>query len=136
VASQSNPFVFVYGTLMRGQINHELLAGAELIGEGVTCRAFGFYAGPDRGADADELPQIPYAYEQPASGDAVVQVQGEVWAVDADILMALDQLEGHPDWYQRKSVRVLISEKDIETFMYIIPGKAPEGLRPLVAGRF
>ena len=128
--------MFVYGTLMRGQINHELLAGAEFVGEGVTCRAFGFYAGPDRGADAHELPQIPYAYEQPASGEAAVQVQGEVWAVDAATLAALDQLEGHPDWYQRKSVRVLISEKDIETFMYIIPGMAPEGLRPLVAGRF
>ena len=136
MASQSNPFVFVYGTLMRGQINHELLAGAEFLGEGVTSKDFGFYAGPDRGADADELPQIPYAYEQPASGDAAVQVQGEVWAVDAATLMALDQLEGHPDWYQRKSVRVLISDKDIETFMYIISGKAPEGLRPLVAGRF
>ena len=120
---------------MRGQINHELLAGAEFIGEGVTSKAFGFYAGPDRGADAHELPQIPYAYEQPASGEAAVQVQGEVWAVDAATLAALDQLEGHPDWYQRKSVRVLISEKDIETFMYIIPGKAPKGLRPLVAGR-
>jgi len=128
--------VFVYGTLMRGQINHELLAGAEFVGEGVTSKAFGFYAGPDRGADADELPQIPYAYEQPASGDAAVQVQGEVWAVDAATLAELDKLEGHPDWYQRKSVRVLISEKDIETFMYIILGKAPEGLRPLAAGRF
>ena len=128
--------MFVYGTLMRGQINHELLAGAEFVGEGVTSKAFGFYAGPDRGADADELPQIPYAYEQPASADAAVQVQGEVWAVDAATLAALDQLEGHPDWYQRKSVRVLISEKDIETFMYIILGKAPEGLRPLAAGRF
>ena len=136
MASQSNPFVFVYGTLMRGQINHELLAGAEFIGEGVTSKAFGFYAGPDRGVDADELPQIPYAYEQPASGDEPVQVQGEVWEVDAATLAELDKLEGHPDWYQRQSVRVLISEKDIETFMYIIPGKAPEGLRPLVAGRF
>ena len=128
--------MFVYGTLMRGQINHELLAGAEFVGEGVTSKAFGFYAGPDRGADAHELPQIPYAYEKPASGDVPVQVQGEVWAVDAATLAALDQLEGHPDWYQRKSMRVLISEKDIEAFMYIIPEKAPEGLRHLVAGRF
>lgn len=121
---------------MRGQANHGLLAGAEFQGEGVTSKAFGFYAGPDRAADAHELPQIPYAYEQPASGDAAVQVQGEVWAVAAATLAELDKLEGHPDWYQRKSVRVLISEKDIETFMYIIPGKAPEGLSPLVAGRF
>jgi len=128
--------VFVYGTLKRGQSNHGLLAGAEYHGEGATADTFGFYAGPDVSPAEKKLPEIPFAYEQPAEGDEAISVQGEVWEVDNATLAALDRLEGHPDWYERRQIPVTLGNENKIAYIYLIPGPAPAGLRHLSDGRF
>lgn len=81
--------VFVYGTLLRGECNHHLLAGAEYLGPHRTQPGFalvllGSYPGLIRGGQ-----------------DAVY---GEVYAVDRLILARLDQLEAYPIEYDRQLI--------------------------------
>ena len=85
--------IFVYGTLRRGGANHARLAGARFVGEGVTAARHALFVG-----------DFPYL----ATGPAVHRVRGEVYAVDAGLLAALDRLEGHPTWYERRPVAIVL----------------------------
>ena len=85
--------LFVYGTLRRGQENHQLLAGARFVGAGRTAERHAMF-----------VEGHPYL----AQGPAVHHVRGEVYAVDAALLAVLDVLERHPDWYQRRPVDVVL----------------------------
>ncbi len=78
--------VFVYGTLLRGQVNNDLLAGAACLGSHRTAAAFtlynlGTYPGLVRGG--------------------VTAVVGEVYRVDGATLRRLDELEEYPRLYGR-----------------------------------
>lgn len=78
--------VFVYGTLLAGEVNHHLLAGAKLLGGHRTEPCFtmfslGAYPGVARGG-----------------GTAVV---GDVYRVDTTAIHHLDRLEGYPRLYDR-----------------------------------
>lgn len=79
--------VFVYGTLKKGQGNHRLLTGAEYIGKDSLKNHVIYSLGGFPGMTV---------------GDG--QVQGEVYEVDEVILGALDILEGHPRFYERREV--------------------------------
>ena len=85
--------LFVYGTLRRGGPNHPRLAGARLVGEGTTVERLALFVG-----------DFPYL----AAAPAVHRVRGEVYAVDAALLAAIDRLEGHPTWYERRPVAVVL----------------------------
>eukprot|EP00966_Prymnesium_polylepis_P235766 5452490-Prymnesium_polylepis.1 len=91
--------VLVYGTLMTGLGNHHKLdAGdgrAALVGRGVTESKHTMYAAG-----------VPFVHPDIAAGGA--NIHGEVWAVDAPTLERMDGLEGHPDWYFRMTVNVLM----------------------------
>ena len=76
--------VFVYGTLLRGESNHHRLAGSTFLGNDSLCYTVLF----DQGM---------YPILRPGSGI----VFGERWSVSTATLSDLDQLEGHPVWYQR-----------------------------------
>jgi gamma-glutamylaminecyclotransferase len=81
--------VFVYGTLLRGEVNHHLLRGAEWLGPHRTAPCFtllrvGAYPGAVRGG-----------------GSAI---QGEVFRVDTAGLHRLDQLEEYPRLYDRQLI--------------------------------
>ena len=81
--------VFVYGTLLRGEVNHHLLAAARFLGEHRTEPRFtllvlGAYPGLAPGGDT--------------------AVHGEVYAVDATGLHRLDQLEDYPRLYDRRRI--------------------------------
>lgn len=81
--------VFVYGSLRRGQSNHGQLLAARDEGEGTL-----------EGADLHDLGPFPMAV--PGGG----RVQGEVFAVTRELLLALDRFEGVPRLYRRHRRRL------------------------------
>jgi gamma-glutamylcyclotransferase (GGCT)/AIG2-like uncharacterized protein YtfP len=82
--------VFVYGSLRQGQSNHGRLLGARHEGEGIL-----------EGADLHDLGPYPMA----VSGSG--RVQGEVFAVSRELLLALDRFEGVPRLYRRQRRRLV-----------------------------
>lgn len=87
----SATLVFTYGTLMSGERNHRLLRIARFVGA------------------ASTLPR--YELRDLSAFPALVRggtraVAGELYEVDAPTLFALDQLEGHPDFYRRARIRL------------------------------
>ena len=134
-ADPDHTLLLVYGTLKRGYSNHALLAAALFVGEAATTEMYGFYLGPDEYAPGE--PEIPFLSAKPKVGDSAVQVRGEVWEVDSSTLAQLDELEGHPDWYQRKTITVnLASEESVSAFTYLLPEAPKNRLQPIMSGRF
>ena len=94
--------VFVYGTLLAGEPNHRLLAGAELIGEFETEPRF----------DLISMGVFPAMV---VGGETAVK--GEVYEVDEQTLAMLDRLEGHPRFYRRQPIRLVDGR---EVIMYLL----------------
>ncbi len=127
--------LFVYGTLKSGYPNHFLLSSGHFIGRATTTGMYGFYLGPD--PHAPEAPPIPYLFAKPKPGNGPVHVHGEVWEVDHSTLAQLDQLEGHPKWYQRKKITVSLGYGDaVLAFAYFLTEEPKDSLRPIESGRF
>jgi len=82
--------VFVYGLLQRGQgsISLETFPGARFLG--TTMTSSDNYTMRDLGS----FPAV--------SSGGTDFIQGELWEVDSETLEVLDQIEGHPDFYQRE----------------------------------
>jgi gamma-glutamylcyclotransferase (GGCT)/AIG2-like uncharacterized protein YtfP len=105
--------VFVYGTLLQGEGNHDLLARAEFLGPARTPLRFALY-------DLGGFPGLVAGGEQ--------AVEGEVYIVGPDTLARLDQLEGHPRFYRRAPI-ALEDGSTVET--YLLPRDRVVG-RPLI----
>jgi len=103
--------VFVYGTLLRGQVNHRLLSGARLLGPHRTEPCFTLY---DLGA-----------YPGVARGGRTA-VAGEVYEVDQAGLLRLDRLEDYPRLYNR----ILIPCPYGRAWIYLYRGRL--GDRPVI----
>ncbi len=110
--------VFVYGTLLSGEPNHRVLAGAELLGEARTEPAF----------DLVSLGAFPAMI--PGGSTAVV---GEVYVVDRGTLAALDHLEGHPRFYRRRRVRL---EDGEEVLAYLLSREQAHGRPKITSGNW
>ncbi len=108
--------VFVYGTLMRGEPNHRLLAGADYLGRARTEPAFELV---DLGAFPAMVPGGRTA------------VSGEVYAVDDPTLAALDRLEGHPRFYRRRAVRL---DDGTDVLAYLLEARQVRGRRRIPGG--
>jgi len=133
--SAPDVLVFVYGTLMRGQPNHHVLARAG-------ARA--------RGAATTVLPRTlvdlgPYPALLPRDGvrDASARaVTGELFAVSARALAALDEFEGCPDLYVRERIAVVASASASvdgaahEAWTYVLAETPPPSARVLADGRY
>ena len=85
--------IFVYGSLLVGEENHFYLRMATLLGSAQT--EPGYYM-----VNLGPYPAMV------AGGDGVVE--GEVYDVDAPTLAALDELEEHPDVYQRVPIQLSV----------------------------
>lgn len=85
--------VAVYGTLRQGFSNHYLLNGGMLISAGHTNESYRMVC-----------QGIPFVMSGHCHEGHPLYV--EVYAVDDDMLQALDNLEGHPDWYVRKPTHI------------------------------
>jgi gamma-glutamylcyclotransferase (GGCT)/AIG2-like uncharacterized protein YtfP len=83
---RQNELVFVYGTLKHGQPNHQQLAGCPFCSEALLPGLALYNLGP-----------FPMAI---ASAEATLQ--GELYAVSAEKLSALDRFEGAPRLYERQ----------------------------------
>lgn len=82
--------LFVYGSLIRGEINHDLLDNAEYIAD-------------DAIADADLFNLGPYPMFVPGTGI----LYGECYHIPLTIIPKLDRLEDHPHFYQRRWIQCL-----------------------------
>jgi gamma-glutamylaminecyclotransferase len=114
--------VFVYGSLLSGLHNHRLLAGATPLGRAET--------GP-----ADflllDLGGVPGAIG--VAPEAGHRIRGEVYDVDGPTLDRLDALEGHPRFYRRERVALLMAAGGREeAWMYLLaaPGDYPARMYP------
>jgi gamma-glutamylcyclotransferase (GGCT)/AIG2-like uncharacterized protein YtfP len=91
--SEQGHYLFVYGTLKRGQRHHDLLSGQRFLGEATTEPCFRLHdCGP-----------YPCLVEVPDNG---IAVRGEVYLVDAATLDRLDVLEDVPHLYERRTIRL------------------------------
>lgn len=114
--------VFVYGTLKMNEGNNYLLVDAEFEGFATTRRKFLLLNSSPYSQGGfpyliDENDEIPYP------GSRYIQhIQGEVYEVNDDTLARLDQLEGHPNWYERQREIVRMDDGITrEVWIYIMP---------------
>lgn len=111
--------VFVYGTLKEGHLNHHVM---QRFGTSKKLEVEAFIEG------------IMYTLGvYPAVIEGRGAIKGEVWLVDDKTLKLLDQLEDHPDFYERKIVKLLGTEERV--MAYIMPKeRLPGYARQMQAG--
>jgi gamma-glutamylaminecyclotransferase len=110
--------LFVYGTLMRGERHHDVIAGAAFVGEARTLPAYDFVL-------IDYFPAL-----LPGGQRAI---EGELYQVDANTLAALDALEEVPDFYLREPIQ-LADGRQAQT--YLLPRERASDARTLAADSF
>lgn len=89
--NDTNTLLFVYGTLLRGERNHERMGASEFLGETATSNGLQL-------RDLDRFPGMVKA------GRGCVQ--GELYRVGEEVLADLDILEGHPDRFWRTKIKL------------------------------
>jgi len=97
VTKRDETYVFVYGTLKRGNGNHRLLKSSRFISTVGTKKTFMMFGGG-----------FPLCRE-PVDNDNHYHagvVKGELFAVDDATLARLDRLEGHPNFYERRVTEI------------------------------
>ena len=115
--------IFVYGTLKRGGSNHAFLQGQVFLGEARTEPGYRLFVVAD-------YPGMVRDKTAPRG------VAGEVWAVDADTLARLDELEGIEEKLYRRAPITLpppFENLVVETYIYL---RNTRGRRPLVDGNW
>ena len=100
--------VFVYGTLLSGEPNHDRLRGARLLASTRTEPRYTLLS------LEDVRPHVLPCYLHGSLGpypalveDGDTSVVGEVYDVDDDLLRALDRFEGVPSLYRRVPIHLL-----------------------------
>jgi len=94
--------LFVYGTLMRGESNHRLLTGARFLGERTTEARYTL---------------VDLGYFPALVDGGTTAIRGESYEVDDQTLAAVDRLEGHPRYYERRAVTLAAGEHAEAYFM-------------------
>lgn len=92
--------VAVYGSLKEGAWNHHRIKNGDFLCDGITeerHRLFG-----------DHLPMMV----EGTKGGEGKQVKVEVYEVPKYLLNELDQMEGHPDRYERRKTRIVLPDYD------------------------
>lgn len=115
--SKSNVFeknyVAVYGTLKKGHGNHDwYMSDSKFVGKGKTKDLYPLL-----------IQGLPYLIDKKGFGH---NVNVEVYRVSDDVLASLDRLEGHPSWYKRKRVPILVGESTINCWVYFNGSDLPK----------
>ena len=101
--------VAVYGTLKQGRGNHWLLQDSEFVGKGKTANKFPMIC-----------ESIPFVYDEIGKGH---NIHVEVYDItDPTVAYDIDNLENHPDWYERRLVNIQLATGDhVTAWMYLQP---------------
>lgn len=102
---ENNRLIFVYGTLRQSHGNHQLLKDARFYGVGATKDNYSMY--------------IAGGYPYVISSEARYPIVGELYAVDDETLEKLDKMEGHPHYFERREVIVIVNEMEYSAWMYV-----------------
>jgi gamma-glutamylcyclotransferase (GGCT)/AIG2-like uncharacterized protein YtfP len=108
--------VFVYGSLLEGELNHRVMEGACLVGAATTSSGFTLL-------DLGDYPAMV------ASSQGCVM--GEVFEVSRAHLARLDRFEGHPRLYTRSRIH-LADGTEAET--YLMPLERVEQPKAIPSG--
>ncbi len=108
--------LFVYGTLMQGEPNHGLLRTAKLIAEDAL-----------QGACLYDLGPYPMILLESGC------VYGERYYIPLNLLPAIDDLEEHPEVYQRQWLQLLSGES---AWVYVGQARFTQGCPPIRTGRW
>ena len=96
--------VFVYGTLMRGHINHSYyLSKSKFLGE----------------AELDGYAMYSVSSFPGIVSETSGKVKGEVYSVNEETLRKLDSLEGEGSLYIKKMVDIQVNNETIQGFVYV-----------------
>jgi len=100
----------VYGTLRRGYSNNRVLKDASFIGEGLTQEEYRLTANG-----------IPFVSRK----NPVSRVKVEVFETeDPSIIDDVDSLEGHPRFYKREEIPVVMTDGEVVTAeLYFCEGR-------------
>ncbi len=110
--------VFVYGTLMKGELHHTTIAHARFVRRAETQLGY-------------ELVQIDYYPAMLTGGTS--RIVGELYEVDDSTLRRLDHLEEVPNYYERHTIAL---DDGTEAFAYVMPRERAKGARPIPSGYF
>lgn len=106
----SQQLIFVYGTLMRGNCRHHVLAQQEFLGESITDQRYRLY----------NLGTYPGLVDNSFDGFAIY---GELYAVTPECLKELDNIEAIEDGlYERKRIQLQSPWTDMNTEAYFFLG--------------
>ena len=97
--------LFVYGTLKKGFNNHHYVKEYECLGEANT---------------VEKYPMINSGYFPSLIDDKGIgyYIKGFVYLVDDNQLVKIDNLEGHPTFFQRKEIDIAIGDEIIKCWCY------------------
>jgi gamma-glutamylcyclotransferase (GGCT)/AIG2-like uncharacterized protein YtfP len=110
--------VFVYGTLMKGELHHTSIQHARFVRTAETQPAY-------------DLVQIDYYPAMLPGGQ--VAIRGELYEVDDETLARLDELEEVPHYYERQVI-TLADGSEAQT--YVMPRERAQTSTPIPSGYF
>jgi gamma-glutamylcyclotransferase (GGCT)/AIG2-like uncharacterized protein YtfP len=110
--------VFVYGTLMKGELHHTSIQHARFVRAAETPAAY-------------ELVQIDYYPAMLRGGSS--RIVGELYEVDDETLKRLDELEEVPHYYERCTIELADGS---EALTYVMPRDRVKGGSPIPSGYF
>jgi gamma-glutamylcyclotransferase (GGCT)/AIG2-like uncharacterized protein YtfP len=114
-----NHFVFVYGTLKRGNRRADLLKRStknQFCGIGVTeSTNYDLLLTVD---SVDPNANYPIAFDMKTEGRSA-KVKGELWLVDTNTLLQLDKIEANGYLFDRVWVNIQVGKEIIPSYMYV-----------------
>ncbi len=111
-------FLFVYGTLMTGMKNHSKISHLKFIENGITRDKF--YMASLTCSSYPIISNEKINFQQQLS-----EIKGEIYEIDEKTLKSLDDFEGHPEYYTRKLINIIMESTDefelsVDAFCYIM----------------
>ncbi len=121
--NKSNPiYIAAYGTIKRGFGNNRVIYNADkaFVGAGITKEKYAMYSSG-----------IPFVIKEPKTPIVV-----DVFEVEASNLPRIDSLEGHPNWYRRELIPVLVNGKELQCWLYFMTDNRVKNYKFISTGNY